>query len=173
MEAKGIKRSFEKVKNSDAVIFMLDVSDQLSETDFEIHDLIKDKKKLIVANKMDIVKEEVLEKMELAFPGDKIVEISVKENTNIDKIFSFLEHFVSHMKKGKESFGINQRQKRILEALTVILNKTGKMVKDRSSPVELIAEEIRLAIQKIGELTGEITPDEILHQIFSEFCVGK
>ena len=173
IEVQGIKRSFEKVKNSDAVVFMLDASVELNESDFEIYDLIKDKKKVVVANKIDIARKDILARIKSDFKNEKVIEISVKESKNLGKVSQFIENIVREMKKGNDPFGINQRQKNLLENLKDRLEKVSSMINEKSKNAELIAEEIRGAINIIGELTGEITSEKILQQIFSEFCVGK
>lgn len=173
IEAQGIKRSLEKITKSDAVIFMLDVSLPVEETDFEIYNLVKNKRKIVTANKMDIVRPRVLENINSAFKKEKILEISVKENWNIDKIRDFLKTVVGDIKGQDIEFTVNQRQKSCLEKLLAVLGAVSRMVKAGSDSTEIIAEEIREAIRIIGELTGEVTTDDILRQIFSQFCVGK
>jgi tRNA modification GTPase len=76
--------------------------------------------------------------------------------------------------RGKESdFTVNRRQKLLLEELQKVLLRIKGMVKISSEPVEIVAEEVRRALDLIGQLLGKITPEDILTKIFSEFCVGK
>lgn len=173
VEVQSMGRSLEKIKESDAVVFMLDSSTEINETDFEIYNLIKRKKKVIVANKIDIVNQNVLKQIKSHFKNEKIHEVSVKKNINIERIILFLKGIVNSVKVGRDSFAVNQRQRHNLEELRLILNKVNGMIKNNSCNVEIIAEEIKNAIKVIGELTGEISSQDILHKIFSEFCIGK
>ncbi len=173
VEQEGIKRTYEKIKKSDAVVFMLDASRELDETDLKIFKTIKDKQRLIVINKIDIANRNILKKIRSNFEKEKIYEISVKENINIDVVFSFLNGLVNNIKNRDINFIVNQRQKELLKRLEGFLRPLVKMSKTKESNAEIIAEEIRSAIKVIAELTGNISSDEILNGIFSEFCVGK
>jgi tRNA modification GTPase len=173
IEAQGIQRSLEKVKHCDAVIFMLDASSPLHRSDKEIYDLIEPKKKLVVVNKLDIKEQTVLDTITAYFKKEEIVHISVKQHSNIDAITGFFKEIINDIKGKETDFTINQRQKLALEELQAILTRVKEMAATHSSHVEIMAEEIRRAVEIIGQLMGEITPDDILNKIFSQFCVGK
>jgi tRNA modification GTPase len=173
IEAQGVQRSLEKVKHSDAVIFMLDASSPLDRSDKEIYDLIKQKNKLVVVNKLDIKEQKVLDSITAYFEDEEIVHISVKEHTNIEAITGYFKGMINDIKEKETDFTINQRQKLALEELQAILTRVKEMSATHSSQVEIMAEEIRQAVEIIGQLMGEITPDDILNKIFSQFCVGK
>jgi len=175
IEAQGIRRSLEKLETSDAVIFMVDVSRPLEAVDREIYSLIRGKQKIIVANKHDILNPQVWESIREEFKEEEIVGISVKQHINIDAIHQFLRQFIARVKGSVQDsdFAVNQRQKRYLEELRTILLKVKDMIDARLVQTEIIAEEIRSAVKIIGQLTGEITPEDILNKIFSEFCIGK
>jgi len=117
--------------------------------------------------------QKALDSITSSFKKEKIVHISVKEHTNIGAITGFFKEIIGDAKSKESDFTVNQRQKLSLEELKAVLNRVRRMVETRSGQTELIAEEIRRAIEIIGELMGEITPDDILNKIFSEFCVGK
>lgn len=173
IEAQGITRSLEKIENCDAVIFMLDASCELDETDFEIFKLVEKKRKIVAANKIDIAKPSVLQAIKSRFKDEKILEISVTGSVNIDSVRDFLKILVVTVKGKDLELTVNRRQKICLQKLLDILGGITRMVKAGANNIEITAEEIREAMKIIGELTGEITTDDILQQIFSRFCVGK
>jgi len=173
IEKEGIKRSYEKIKKSDAVIFMLDASRELNETDLNIFNSIKCKERLVVVNKIDIANKKILKQIRSNFMKEKIHEISVKKNTNVDVIFSFLNGLVNNIKNRDIDFIVNYRQMNLLKRLDGYLKTLINMIKTKKSNAEIIAEEIRSAIKVIAELTGDISNDEILNGIFSKFCIGK
>ncbi len=173
IEAAGIRRSLEKIDKSDAVIFMLDASQECSREDQEIYNLIKQKRKIVTANKIDIVNPRALAGIKARFPAEQILEISVTESINIEKVRTFLKTLVNDVTDRGLDLTVNQRQKQHLERLQEALLNIEQMVKTRSNSLEIIAEEIRQALHIIGQLMGEITPEDILHGIFSQFCVGK
>ncbi|HLP58451.1 MAG TPA: tRNA uridine-5-carboxymethylaminomethyl(34) synthesis GTPase MnmE [Candidatus Deferrimicrobium sp.] len=173
IEMQGIRRSLQKLASCDAVIFMLDASRPIEQTDQEIYELIKGKKKLLIANKTDIAAAGVIDAIAACFKEEKIIHVSVKQHMNIDAVTSFLEELVADV-RGKESdFTVNRRQKGLLEELRDILLRVKQMMENSAVQVEIIAEEIRRALDIIGQLLGKITPEDILNKIFSEFCVGK
>ena len=180
IETLGIQRGVQRIQSSDAVIFMLDASRKLDQSDFEIYELIKARPKMIVANKIDIVKLEVMNQIKSAFGKEKIHEISAKENKNINSVFSFFNRLLKSLEKKESTYYLNQRQKKLFEDLDQVLKGVRQLVKSGGShdhPVysnaEIIAEEIRKSLEIIGHLTGTVSTEEILNRIFSRFCVGK
>jgi len=173
IEALGIRRSLERLEGCDAAVFMLDGTQGPDHTDLDIFARIRDKKKLIVVNKLDGVDEGVPVVVTTQFPGEEIVGISVLNHRNIDSVTAFLKSVVATVTEQEAEFAVNQRQQRILEDLKGVLDRVYNMVIVEGVQVEIVAEEIRGAIGLIGRLMGEVTPDDILNGIFSSFCVGK
>ncbi len=173
IEAQGIERSLQKIRDCDAVIFMLDHSRPLEESDREIYRLVEGKKKLVVVNKTDLPDSAARLSLDGLAPDERVVEVSVKEHRNIDAVLSFLKELIAGVTEKESDYTVNQRQKSILEELREVLLHTRKMMVPGSGHAEIAAEEIRRALSLIGQLMGEVTPDDILNQIFSQFCVGK
>ncbi len=128
---------------------------------------------MIVINKIDIANRNILKKIRSNFEKEKIYEISVKKNINIDVIFSFLKGLANNIKNRDINFIVNQRQKDLLKRLEGFLRSLVKMSKTKETNAEIIAEEKRSAKKIIAEVTGDISNDENLNGIFSKFCVGK
>jgi tRNA modification GTPase len=173
IETEGIRRSQEMVENADAVIFMLDASVPLDHADKEIFALIKDKRRILVANKFDIVDQKSIDSIYSYFKGKKVHGISVTERINMNVVTDFLKNLVVNVQDKETEFTVNQRQKLLIEELKSVLLTINGMIRNRTNNIELIAEEMRQAIDIIGKLMGEITTDDIINQIFSQFCVGK
>jgi tRNA modification GTPase len=173
IEAQGIQRSLQKLDNCDAVIFLLDASRPLEKTDQDIYRRIRNKKKIIAANKQDIRDPRVWEDICDYFTNEEIVGISVKNHQNIDALTGFLKDIIMGIRDKEADYTVNHRQKLSLEQLRTVLQSIHKMVKTHTAQPELIAEELRHATEIIGRLMGQITLDDILDKIFSQFCVGK
>ncbi|MCP5052356.1 MAG: tRNA uridine-5-carboxymethylaminomethyl(34) synthesis GTPase MnmE [bacterium] len=173
IEAIGIRRSLERLESSDAVVFMIDGSRPVDKTDEEIYQRVKDKNKLIIVNKLDTPGQPVPDAIAAYFKNETVTGISVKEHINIGSVTDFLRGLISTIKGKETDFAVNQRQRQSLEELKEVLDQVCQMVATQTGETELIAEEIRRAIEIIGRLMGEVTPDDILNQIFSQFCVGK
>ena len=175
IETIGIARSFEKIETSDAVIFLLDASRPLEDTDIRIYDSIRQKERLILINKIDVAQPDHLKALRDFFTerNDEWSEISLKEDVNSDVVPFFLKRMVKEIESKVADFSINQRQKNLLEQLMESLAAVNRMVEAGTVEVEIIAENIRTGMDLIGQLTGHISTDDILNRIFATFCVGK
>ncbi len=173
IEQEGIRRSKEKVAESDAVIFMLDGSSSLEDADLEIFNKIIDKKKLIVINKSDLERRVKQEDIEKYFSEEQVVEISVKGGVNCKAVTDFLKESGRTIEQQASDYAVNNRQFRLFQDLRTGLKELDTKYRSFSDVPEITAEEIRRCLKIAGELTGEVTPDDILNTIFSDFCVGK
>jgi tRNA modification GTPase len=175
IETIGIARSFEKIEKSDAIIFLLDASRPLEDTDIQIYDSICRKERLILVNKTDSAHPDHIGAIRDFFKrrGEEWFEISLKDDVNVETVPFFLKRMVKEIESQAADLSINQRQKNLLERLVEALDTVNRMVEAGTSEVELIAEHIRVSMDAIGQLTGHISTDDILNRIFANFCVGK
>ncbi|MEN8221692.1 MAG: tRNA uridine-5-carboxymethylaminomethyl(34) synthesis GTPase MnmE [Acidobacteriota bacterium] len=173
IEKLGIKRSMDIVENSDAVIFLLDGAAGIDDNDRVIYDLIKEKKKIILINKADIINKDAVISAEAEFGNGKLLELSVLENTGMEKIYDFISSVISNLGENRAEISVNQRQRNLLEEISGNLEKIKEMMMSEDPDIELVAEEMRSSIKGIGKLLGEVTSDDILGKIFSDFCIGK
>ena len=135
-------------------------------------DLIRKKKRIVLANKNDQALERAAENIRRAFPDETVHLISVKEQENLQPIVDFLKGLGREIAEPVTAAVVNIRQKVLLGKLLQTLRQIEQM-QARPAQFETIAEEIRRGLQLIGELTGAISSAEILHGIFAQFCIGK
>ncbi|MEI6613782.1 MAG: tRNA uridine-5-carboxymethylaminomethyl(34) synthesis GTPase MnmE [Chrysiogenales bacterium] len=171
IENQGMQRSFDKIAQADAVIFMVDASRPLEDSDHEIYRLTGEKKRILLANKNDQALERVVKNIHKAFPDETVHLVSVKDRENLDVIVNFLKGLWQEIGEPATGAVINLRQKMLLEKLLQNLREIEQM--QRPAQAEMIAEEIRQGLRLIGELTGAINTAEILQGIFAKFCIGK
>ncbi|MDF2953851.1 MAG: tRNA U34 5-carboxymethylaminomethyl modifying GTPase MnmE/TrmE [Thermodesulfobacterium sp.] len=176
VEKIGVERAKKKFKEADLILFLVDVSAHPSEEDFRIYQEVKSFPHLVVLNKIDIQPNYLEEwKRELSkWKVEEFLEISVKENTNLDILCKKIFEKITS-KKGAEVPKIvpNLRQKIALEnAREYLLNALKELEKPNPLP-ELVAIEVRSAISNLSEIIGEVTTEDLLTQIFSTFCIGK
>ncbi len=176
IESIGVARTFEKIKQAAIIIYLFDPK----ETSFkELNKIIAelkidgmDKKAIVVpvANKADRYSATELKK---DFPSNEIIFISAKEKTNIDKLKNHLTHLV-HADKINLNNAIVTNARHV-EALTKTREALHAAYAGLSSGLttDLVASNIRTALYYLGEITGEITTDNLLENIFSKFCIGK
>ncbi|PMP67391.1 MAG: tRNA uridine-5-carboxymethylaminomethyl(34) synthesis GTPase MnmE [Thermodesulfobacterium geofontis] len=176
VEKIGVERAKKKFKEADLILFLVDVSEYPSEEDYKIYQEIKNFPHLVILNKIDIQPNHIKEwKEELSKWGiEEILEISVKENINLDKLCKEIFEKITSERGAKIPDVVpNLRQKIALEnAKEYLINALKELEKPSPLP-ELVAIEIRSAISSLSEIIGEVTTEDLLTQIFSTFCIGK
>lgn len=180
IEAIGVKKAKEKVENAEILVYLADAGTEDFSEDVEmIKSLLRDDLKLIIcATKIDEVVPTHYEKLEQIFRNNistdfDFIKISAVENQNIQDLKNELSSYVEHLKSEEGNVVItNQRH---YEALRKSLNSVKQVDEAVSSQIttELLAYELRNALEHLGEISGEFTNDEVLGNIFSKFCIGK
>lgn len=172
VEEEGIKRGKKLASQADGILLLLDVSCKETPEDFKLIEKFKDKKILLVFNKIDLPLKMNTERVKKQAGHIPSIEISALKGTNLkklkDKIYKL---FIPDLKEDSEIV-LHLRQKLILDEILDSLIEGQNLLK-QGYPEEIYAEEIRKAIPLIGQLTGEIRADDIINDIFSRFCVGK
>lgn len=180
IEAIGVKKAKEKVENAEILVYLADAGTEDFSEDIEmIKSLLREDLKLIIcATKIDEVIPTQYEKLEQIFRKEiftefDFIKISAVENQNIQDLKNELSSYVEHLKSEEGNVVItNQRH---YEALQKSLNSVKQVDEAVSSQIttELLAYELRNALEHLGEISGEFTNDEVLGNIFSKFCIGK
>ena len=177
IESIGIRKTFENINKSNIVLYVIDSSkissDSLDSTKDKIDKLIStysNKNILLIANKIDLGN---LSFIEQEFSDYDLISISAKDNLNIDKVKTKISSYIElGIVNNSSSVVTNSRHFSVLNnALTEVQNVYSGMKDGISS--DLLAVDVRQALYHFGELTGEITNDELLGNIFSKFCIGK
>lgn len=173
IENQGMQRSLDKIAQADAVLFMVDSSQPLGETDRQIYKLLAGKKRLLLANKSDQARAEVVQGIKDAFPEETVHLLSARNGENLDAAVRFMKGLLQQMPEAAGQTVVNFRQKILLEKLLGKIKLIGQMQAEGLEATEVVAEEIRLGLRLIGELTGTIGPADILQGVFAKFCIGK
>lgn len=168
IEQEGIKRAVNKAKIADIKILIIEANDQ--EISQEIKNLI-DNNTIILINKIDRIKNYHNNKLNLPKLSsfDNIIEISLKNHINIDLLKLKLKELVKlQIPCINSSIITNERHRNSLQKALHYLDDFSL-----DKPIELAAEDLRLASYEIGKITGQIDIENILDVIFSSFCIGK
>jgi tRNA modification GTPase len=172
VEKEGIKRGKQLASQADGILLVLDASREENQEDLTLLDKYRDKKTLILLNKIDLPPKIDLKKIATAAGDLPRLEISALRGQNIPQLRQSIHAlFVREEEKEKEVI-LHLRQKLLLEDIHKALTQ-GRKALESGSGEEIFAEEIRPAVSLIGQLTGEIRADEVLEDIFSRFCIGK
>lgn len=172
IEKEGIKRTKEEIANADIILFVLDNSRKWDCEDDAILDLVKDKKFIFCINKIDL--EQILDISKiLDVVSAPIIKVSALKKTGIEDLKEAIYHYAIDTQEVLEiPIIINARHHELLKNCNNYLNSSLKDYQEKS--LELVAEDLRLALKEINSILGdeEIEP-ELLQLIFSRFCIGK
>lgn len=181
IESMGIKKTYEKIDLASVILLVDEIAESSEDINLRassIRDKIDDadKRLLIILNKSDKLtpgqKAEYEEKIVL-YKNDTLLFISAKEETGIEELRLKLGEVIVKEKLNSDDVIITNTRHyeallRVSESLHRVLTGLNNQI-----PEDLIAIDIRQAIHYLGEITGEITSDEILGNIFKNFCIGK
>lgn len=180
IEGLGIKKTFEKIEQSQVTMYLFDLqkvkSGELELSDIKIEiEKIKNKfpgkPLLIVANKKELLSSEAQEEIQSAL--NDLLLISAKQKEGVDVLKEKLLQFVNTgALKNNDTIVTNSRHYDSLLKAQEEINKVQDGI-DMGLSGDLLAIDIRQALYHFGEITGEITTDDLLGNIFANFCIGK
>jgi len=175
VEQEGVRRAKERLAGSDLILLMLDGSRALDEDDEEIFKEVNGKKTLVILNKHDLPQRISFNAVKNRFMENSVVSISALTGEGIDDLErAIYASLVQREVRATQEYLIvaNIRHK---NALVQIKNNLSSAVRGMEDGIsfEFIAFEIRAALEALGEMVGETTSEEVLDQIFEQFCIGK
>ncbi|MFK4786220.1 tRNA uridine-5-carboxymethylaminomethyl(34) synthesis GTPase MnmE [Fusobacterium sp. MFO224] len=172
VENIGVQKSKSLIKEADLVLFVLDSSRELSKEDIEIYETITNSKVIGILNKID--KDKKLDISRLSKIKEWI-EISALEKIGIENLEDEIYNYVisGEIEDSSEKLTItNIRHKSALEKTKQSIDNIFETI-DMGYPMDLIAVDLNDAIDSLSEVTGEISSEDLLDHVFSNFCVGK
>jgi tRNA modification GTPase len=179
IESLGIERTYHKLSEASIVLLVVDTENPFEIVFRRIEKIRKrmtyDQQLTIVANKIDSGKTETIEslkKVELA-ENENLVFMAAKEKRNLEELISLMTQAINISNVEKEDIIVtNARHYEILksahEAILRVLNGL-----DSGLSGDFLSQDIRECLHYLGEITGEISTDEVLGHIFKNFCIGK
>ena len=174
IEVMGIRFTRQRLDEADVVLFMVDCSTPLTEEDTSIYDLFQDRKAILVINKKDLKPYVPVEQIVERFPGLPWIQISALYNQGIEELKAAVFMAVTDQRGSAELPAIvpNIRHKLAIDR-AVIASKAAAEGFRTGLPGELVAIDLKDALDSLGEITGVTTTEDILDQIFTRFCIGK
>lgn len=170
IEAKGVERTLERMKQAKLILYMVDALQTPDELDEQLTDLKKiEIPYLAIVNKADLFTDE----QKLEFAQKEVLFLSARENIGVEELKTALLAKVNlHSINTSETLVTNIRH---LEALKQTEIALANVLNNIDNPVtsDFLAMDIKQALHYLGEITGEVTTDDLLENIFTKFCIGK
>ena len=175
IEKLGIAKSREISKKADLVIAIFDVSKDLKKEDYEILEMIKDKKSIIVLNKVDL-EENVLNEKEDEFRkySNNIIKISALKKIGIEDLYDKITEIfnLNQINVDNEIVITNIRHKNLISKAIENVIKSEETIKNQM-PIDVVAIFMKDVLENLGNITGDVVTEDIINDIFSKFCLGK
>ncbi|HBO94036.1 MAG TPA: tRNA uridine-5-carboxymethylaminomethyl(34) synthesis GTPase MnmE, partial [Gammaproteobacteria bacterium] len=175
VEQEGIRRAWQEIEQADRVIMLVDATEVTSEDLSpqalwpEFYDQIPHQIPLtLVLNKMDLVSTPLV----MDEQGNTVIPLSAKTGDGVEALRQHLKSAMGYVGDSEGSFTARQRHIDALQRASSALEQ-GRHQLVSAGAGELLAEDLRLAQEHLGEITGRFTPDDLLGRIFSSFCIGK
>jgi len=167
IEKEGMRRTEEAIAKSDLVLLMLDASQKPTDEDQRLLSQYQNRKKLLLYNKVDLLTDEPS-----AAELNGALFISATLGTNLDRLKEKIAK-LALPSSGTESVLVTSARHKEALAKGFVYLLRAKRGLERGKGLELVAFELRRAVDSLGEITGKIVTEDILSRIFSKFCIGK
>ena len=169
IEREGIRRSHESLTRAELILHVLDASEPLTEADRNYFAEFAGKKRILVRNKVDLPA-----KLELSATGVACVDVCCLSGQGMADLKDAIKNLVwaGEIKAEMLQVAINSRHQ---DALNRARSATHQALQALSADatLELVAMDLRIAANAVGEIVGKTTTEDLLDSIFSQFCIGK
>ncbi|GIM45894.1 tRNA modification GTPase MnmE [Collibacillus ludicampi] len=174
VERIGVERSREALQEADLVLFMIDASRELTWIDKELLQEVRKYPTIVILNKLDLPRKVKTDEILQLTDDAPIIEMSLKEGRGIDALEDEVERlFFAGALEGKEgTYVSNARHISLLEKAKRQLEEALSSAR-MGLTLDLVAVDLRNAWETLGEVIGQAVGEDLLDQIFSQFCLGK
>ena len=173
VEEIGVKKAKELAEEADLILYVVDSSTELDENDYNILNIIKNRKTVILLNKSDL--DTVTDADSISKITDsKVISVSAKDNTGLDELSeTIVKLFASgEIDYNDEVYVSGERNKEALEETLESLKLVKKSINE-GLPEDFYTIDLMNAYEQLGKITGESVEDDLVNEIFSKFCMGK
>lgn len=173
VEKIGVKKAVENAKDADLILYVVDSSVPLDENDKEIIELLKDKKAIVILNKMDL-QQQVTEVDLKEKTNHPVVAVSAKEEEGIEFLEAKIKEmfFEGNLFFNDEIYITNMRHKAALEDAKRSLELVENSI-EMQMPEDFFSIDLMNAYEALGSIIGESVGEDLVNEIFSKFCTGK
>ena len=174
VERIGVSRSKKAIEEAELVLLVFDQSEKLTDEDFEMMCLTENKERIIILNKMDLEQQLNVDQLLNKVDPKSVISVSVAENSGIEEVEKAIVNLFFAGKTGEKdaTYISNIRHISLLEQAVDALDEVVSGI-EMGMPVDLVQIDLTRAWDALGEVTGESVQDELITQLFSQFCLGK
>lgn len=174
VERIGVEKSREILHRADLVLLMINHSEALDEEDLALFDLVKDMNVIIILNKTDLPNRLNIEAVQKNFPNEPFVSLSLVTEEGLDSLEDAVSSlFFSGRVSGEDlTYISNTRHIHLMRQAINALNEAEQGIENRL-PYDMIAIDLKRAWLFLGEIIGDAVSEDLVSQIFSQFCLGK
>jgi len=170
VESIGVNKSVDAIKEADLVLFVLDSNDGYTNEDEEIYNKLNNKEILVVYNKNDLNDNFKVDKLEKR----NCISVSTYDEDKIEKLKNKISEIfdLKSISESNYSYVSNARQISLLNKCVEIIKEINESIQ-LNNEVDLIEIDVKRLWETLSEITGEVSSDDLLNEIFSKFCLGK
>lgn len=175
VEKIGVERSRKALDAADLVLLLIDNSEPLTDEDEKLLVATKDKQRIVILNKTDLPSKLDLDRLKKLVGDDALIETSIVKHEGMDQLGQQISHmfFDQGIESSQNNVMVtNARHIGLLHQANDALNDVLKGIAD-GMPVDLVQIDMTRCWDLLGEITGDSYQDELLDQLFSQFCLGK
>ena len=168
VESIGVKKSLDLIKEADLILYVLNNNEKLTTEEKEILDRIKDKNNIIIVNKIDLEN-----KLDLSLVPSYI-EMSIKDDIGINELRNKIKEMfnLEQIEQNDYTYLSSARSISLLKKSLESLAEVRSGIKN-NMPVDMVEIDLKKMWSTLGEIIGETYTDELIDQLFSQFCLGK
>ena len=168
VESIGVKKSIDLIDEADLILYVLNNNEKITEEEQEILDKIKNKTNIIIVNKIDLDNKLDLEKL------PNYIEMSIKDNVGIDELKNKIKELfnLEKIELNDYTYLSSAREISLLKKALQTLNEAQNSI-NNNVPIDMVEIDLRNVWSILGEIIGETYTDELINQLFSQFCLGK
>ena len=177
VEKIGVEKAEKEVLNADLIMLVFDASTGLDDDDRNIYRKIlslNKKNRIIILNKVDISSASIISELELIFKDETVIKTSTLEELGVKQLEEEMESMFMSRESGlnNEVLVTNIRHKNLIDMALNSIRDAAKAYEDHM-PLDFITIDIKNAAEYLGQITGESISEDVMHEIFSRFCIGK
>ncbi|MBE3553525.1 MAG: tRNA uridine-5-carboxymethylaminomethyl(34) synthesis GTPase MnmE [Thermicanus sp.] len=174
VEKMGVEKSKEIIRRAELILMMVNQGEPLEETDYDLFNIVKGKNVILLLNKGDLPERIHIEEIRNYFPEEPIVKLSILRGEGLEELEKAIVNlfFKGGISGNDETYMLNSRHLHLIRTGRKSLEDALHSSRERL-PYDMIEIDLKKGWSTLGEIIGETASDELISQIFSQFCLGK